>query len=166
MSVILSSPRWKRKQRRGKISASRRAPRSCLRHHASQPQASYRQRAGGWFFQEGSRLCLFIVRAPAGLTAPADFALSALPSSIPVTASPPSAGWPLSHQSGASSWDRGAAQATPPSALRDGGQRPPRVSRPTRRPPCRSGMDSRSFLTCPRGPLEPLAAAELLFGAY
>lgn len=61
--------------------------------------------------------------------------------------------------------DRGAAQATPPSALRDGGQ-PRGCQGPDGRPPCRSGMDLRSLPPVSSGATGPLAAAELLFGAY
>ena len=67
---------------------------------ASQPPASYRPRAGG-FQGRGHLRLLFIVRGHRpGLTALVT-ALSALPSSIPVTASLPPLEWPLSHQSGA-----------------------------------------------------------------
>ena len=61
--------------------------------------------------------------------------------------------------------DRGAAQATPPSALRDGGQ-PRGCQGPDGRPPCRSGMDSCSLPPGSSWATGPLTAAELLFGAY
>lgn len=114
----------------------------------SQQPAFYRGPAG-WFSGKGP--FRFIVQGervwlPAHLTAsvcssfqhPSD----GLPPSARVAALPP-----VRRLRAA---DRGAAQATPPGALRDGRQ-PRGREGSDGRPPCRPGMGSRSLLWCPPG---------------
>lgn len=160
-SVIPSSSKRKRKQEKDLYLVKRPA------HHvsgtcASQQPAFYRGPAG-WFSGKGP--FRFIVQGervwlPAHLTAsvcssfqhPGD----GLPPSARVAALPPV--WRLRAA------DRGAAQATPPGALRDGRQ-PRGREGSDGRPPCRPGMGSRSLPLVSSWATGPLASAGLLFGA-
>lgn len=161
MSVIPSSSRWKRKQRRRKITSWRAPP---IMSQERVPPSSLHLTGCGWMvFREGAVYvywtghrgshCARDRSVCSSFQHPSD----RLPPSARVAALPP-----VRRLRAA---DRGAAQATPPSALRDGGQ-PRGCQGPDGRPPCRSGMDSRSLPPVSSWATGPLTAAELLFGAY
>ena len=116
------------------------------------PAAGILPAAGGWVvFREGA-VCVYCMGAPAGLTAHVT-ALSALPSSIPVTASLPPLEWPLSHQSGAYEL-RIEVQPKPHhrAHYETEGSRGA-VKAPTGGHPVVQVWTRAPFLPCPRGPL-------------
>ena len=150
MSVIPSSSRWKRKQRRRKISTSWRAPPIMSQERV--PPSSLHLTGCGWMvFREGA-VYVYCTGHRGWLTAHVT-ALSALPSSIPVTASLPPLEWPLSHQSGAYEL-RIEVQPKPHhrAHYETEGSRGA-VKAPTGGHPVVQVWTRVPFLPCPRGPL-------------
>ena len=138
------------RENRGEERSPREEPRrSCLRN-VCLPAACTLPGAGGWFSGKGP--FTFIERGTGGLTAHVT-ALSALPSSIPVTASLPPLEWPLSHQSGAYEL-RIEVQPKPHhrAHYETEGSRGA-VKAPTGGHPVVQVWTRVPFLPCPRGPL-------------
>lgn len=150
MSVILSSPDG-RESRGGERSLPPEEPRSCLRNMCLPATGILPAARAAWVVFQGKGPFAFIVWGAGGLTAHVT-ALSALPSSIPVTASLLRWSDALPPVRRLRAVDRGAAQATPPRA-HSRRRSAAGLSRPDGAATLSFRYGLGSFLPCRRGPL-------------